>query len=291
MSWMRRTSHRSASGTYTYADKIVHLASDVASRTAGVVEAVGIGVAATQVGLAFTNPIASTAAPCVVGNCSSGGVAMSVLPGGRLASAQNQKLRNIIDALYRRRARIGSGSTADANRHELKNRAALESERPLPERGRNEERSSAAVSQSIAERSRQDDRKRTFAGPSECAVWPLESHWEEQMLVPQPLDPVKLLLKRVPEMKAFIDVRDLASPYVVFAMPIGASKARLIDDDVTKRTFDVLNELAETGTPELENLVQAGALELVADDDRLRQLAKKHLRPKAMRLLRDAEAS
>jgi hypothetical protein len=109
------------------------------------------------------------------------------------------------------------------------------------------------------------------------------------MLLRRPLDPVELLLKSVPEIRTFIDVHDLDSPYVVFAMAIGALKARLIDDDVTKRTFEVLNELAETGTPELENLVQAGALELVADDDRLRQLAQEHLRPKAMSLLRDTE--
>jgi hypothetical protein len=107
----------------------------------------------------------------------------------------------------------------------------------------------------------------------------------------QVFDPVALLLTKVPEIKAFIDERDLASPYVVFAMAIGALKASVIDDDVANRAFDVLNELAETGTCELENLVQIGALELVADDDRLRRLAEARLRPHAMRLLREVDAS
>jgi RHS repeat-associated protein len=74
-------------GSYSYADKIVHLAADIAGRTRGVVEAVGVGVAAGQVALAFTNPIASTAANCVLGNCSGGDAAMAVMPSGRFWSA------------------------------------------------------------------------------------------------------------------------------------------------------------------------------------------------------------
>lgn len=40
--------------------------------------------------------------------------------GNLLSDAQNPKLRNLVDKLYRRNAQIGSGSTADAIRYELK---------------------------------------------------------------------------------------------------------------------------------------------------------------------------
>jgi len=41
--------------------------------------------------------------------------------GNLLDGARHPKLRNIIEAMYRKTARIGSGSTADAIRYELRN--------------------------------------------------------------------------------------------------------------------------------------------------------------------------
>jgi hypothetical protein len=70
-------------GAYTYADKIVRLASDIASRTAGVVEAIGVAATAVEFALAATNPLASTVAICATGNCSAGDAAMAVMPTGR----------------------------------------------------------------------------------------------------------------------------------------------------------------------------------------------------------------
>jgi hypothetical protein len=69
-------------GAYTYADKIVHLASDISSRTAGVVEAIGVVATATEVVMGAMNPIGGTIANCAVGNCSATGLAMAAIPGG-----------------------------------------------------------------------------------------------------------------------------------------------------------------------------------------------------------------
>jgi hypothetical protein len=66
-------------GAYTYADKIVRLASDIASRTAGVVEAIGVAATGVEFALAATNPLASTVAICATGNCSAGDAAMAVV--------------------------------------------------------------------------------------------------------------------------------------------------------------------------------------------------------------------
>lgn len=68
-------------GSYTYAEKIARLSSDIADRTEAVVEAVGLAATATQFALAVTNPIASSIVNCAVGSCSSaGGLAMAVSP-------------------------------------------------------------------------------------------------------------------------------------------------------------------------------------------------------------------
>jgi hypothetical protein len=93
------------------------------------------------------------------------------------------------------------------------------------------------------------------------------------MLVPQRQDPVKILLTRVPEVRALLDQCDLDLPYIVVGMVVEALKTQVLYGDATKRAFDVLNDLAETGEPELETLVQVGALEQIADDDRLRRYA------------------
>lgn len=65
-------------GSYTYADRIVHLASDISSRTAGVVEAIGVAATAAEFALAVTNPIASTAANCAVRGCTAGSVGLAM---------------------------------------------------------------------------------------------------------------------------------------------------------------------------------------------------------------------
>lgn len=104
------------------------------------------------------------------------------------------------------------------------------------------------------------------------------------------VDPVGLLLHKVPELRVDLDVDDLASPYVVFGIAMSMITREPVGEDLVARVFDVLNELAEKSSPEIENLVQVGALERVADDDRLKQMAIERLSPRALRLLQRADA-
>jgi RHS repeat-associated protein len=67
-------------GSYTYVDRMTHLASNIAWGTRGVVETVGAVVAVAEFALAVTNPIASTAANCAMRGCSSAGAALAMVP-------------------------------------------------------------------------------------------------------------------------------------------------------------------------------------------------------------------
>ena len=107
------------------------------------------------------------------------------------------------------------------------------------------------------------------------------------MLVPR-TDPVKLLLDRMPEFGARLDTGDLDLPYVVF----GFFAQYLLDlsegDPILDRAVAFLNELAETGDPELENLVQVSVFESIAGEDRSVRI-KRGLRDKAARLFLSAQ--
>lgn len=111
------------------------------------------------------------------------------------------------------------------------------------------------------------------------------------MLVPSPLNPVDLLMRRVPELRKYVAHEDMVLPYAVFGITVGLLKEEAVGEDVVRRVFDVFNDLIERRIPELENLVQVGALEAVADDDRLRRLAMAQLGTRARSLLRRVDTA
>src|SRR6266850_1600052 len=109
------------------------------------------------------------------------------------------------------------------------------------------------------------------------------------MLVPKHRNPVGLLLQRIPEMKDELDESDLDLPYVVFGFFALYLRKKVNDQGFIERSFDLLNELSESGDPELTNLVQVAVFETIADEEKWKALAKQHLRDKAMALFRRAE--
>jgi hypothetical protein len=57
----------------------------IGDKTAPLAAAVDVGANVANIALTVTNPIASIAANCAAGNCSAGGVALAIIPGGRLS--------------------------------------------------------------------------------------------------------------------------------------------------------------------------------------------------------------
>ncbi len=90
----------------------------------------------------------------------------------------------------------------------------------------------------------------------------------EFVLVPSGSDPVRLLLDRIPSFRSHLDLEDLELPYVVF----GFFAQYLLSLTEANPDFDCavafLNELAESGDRDLENLVQVSVFESLAGDFR-----------------------
>jgi hypothetical protein len=111
----------------------------------------------------------------------------------------------------------------------------------------------------------------------------------DEMLIPKPRDPVGLLLKKIPEMRTQLDESDFNRPYVVFGLFAEYLKGNILSEDIIGRSFHLFNELAESGDPELVNLVQVGVFEGLVNATRWRALAGRHLGEKAMSLFENAD--
>jgi hypothetical protein len=95
-------------GTYTYADKIVHLASDITGRTAGMVEAIGVVATAVELALAVANPLASAAANCM--KPFSGKTKTNGLSGGNRRFYERDHTHGDVEVYDARRRHLGSAN-------------------------------------------------------------------------------------------------------------------------------------------------------------------------------------
>ena len=110
----------------------------------------------------------------------------------------------------------------------------------------------------------------------------------EAVLVPRGPDPVRRLLDRIPELRSHLDKADLDLPYVVFGFFAQYLLGLRVGDPNLDYAIAFLNELAESGDSDLENLVQVSVFESLAGDGRS-ALVKLRLRDKATKLFLAAE--
>jgi hypothetical protein len=61
------------------------------------------------------------------------------------------------------------------------------------------------------------------------------------------------------------------------------------DDDLIRRTFELLNQLCDSGNTELQNLAYVGVFEVIAGDSQWSALAERHLNAEGLRLFRQAK--
>jgi hypothetical protein len=110
----------------------------------------------------------------------------------------------------------------------------------------------------------------------------------EAVLVPRGPDPVKLLLDRIPEFRSHLDEGDVDLPYVVYGFFAQYLLGLPPADPILERAVAFLNEMAESGDPNFENLVQVSVFESLAGDERSVRV-KRGLCEKATRLFHAAE--
>ncbi len=110
----------------------------------------------------------------------------------------------------------------------------------------------------------------------------------EAVLVPKGPDPVSLLLGRIPEFRDLLDAEDLDLPYVVYGFFAQYLLKLPESDPILDRAAAFVNDLAESGNADLENLVQVAVFEPLAGDAQSTRI-KDRLRGKAMSLFLAAE--
>ncbi|MEZ5355748.1 MAG: hypothetical protein R2762_24195 [Bryobacteraceae bacterium] len=108
------------------------------------------------------------------------------------------------------------------------------------------------------------------------------------VLVPRGPDLVRVLLDRIPEFRSHLDEADLDLPYIVFGFFAEYLIGLPVGDPTLDCAVGFLNELAESGDPDLENLVQVAVFESLAGDERSARV-KHRLRDKATKLFLAAE--
>ncbi len=111
-------------------------------------------------------------------------------------------------------------------------------------------------------------------------------------LVPKPRRTAQRLLERVPELASAHDV-DPELPYAVFGdfgiFLCERARERPKNDELVRRCFAFIDEVAASDDDEVLNILVTGTLEVVSDDDECSELAKQTLGPAAVALLQRVE--